>query len=373
MSIFYENFLRKITTQYFEEEEINSADIKVQTLTSLNNDTLTLDKIPEKIIYTQKNPSYCVIRIGKFVYSFSFMTSSKIHQSMKDSLSLTFGLIKSPRRVTVGEIKNLDKMSSYRDSSTRTNVGTSVAKILWKNIITYFKSEPTFMQKKMSYRADLEAHEHAILSNLIGFLKMNEIDKETVLSKIREIRIKTENASTHADISSDSGKTDYYAFSGDLHTPVEKTKIINLLKAIEKLIIKHPNATITKEELSKIMSRFESKNLIRTGLYTFMTKEIFGYRKVKKNISKINETTIDNYLEKIKENIKKDAVVTVNGDTKSIVTEKEINELIEKIRTIVNGKSQNKIAEIEETVDDFYINIIQDFDYLKNRYVLLKM
>jgi hypothetical protein len=366
MSLYYENVLQKIT---YLEEELNTTSINIQSLSSLDRN-LTLDEIPENVIYTQGNEKYCVIRVDNFVYSFSFMTSSKIHQSMKSSLSLTFGLIKESKEVTVGEVAKLTKMADYRDSSTRQNVGPEVAKKLWKNIVSYFRV--TFPEIKMSYRSDLEAHEHAILSNLIDFLNKNTITKQEILDRLNLIKMKTKNASFHSEISADSGKTDYYSFSGSLHTNVNKQKILKNISKLEKFILNYHNDTMSKSEFGKILSKFEEKNLIRTGLYTHMTKEIFGIKNIKKNIKNLS-TDINQYLKEIKEKIKKETMIIVNKQEKSLVSDKEIDSLLAEIKKIAESNSQNKVAEIEEKVDEFYSNTIQDFDFLKNRYVMLKL
>lgn len=373
MSIFYENILKKINPHVYLEEELNVTEsIQVEKLSSLskNNKNLTLDKIPENIIYTQGNEKYCIIRIGDFVYSFSFMTSSKIHQSMKSTLSLTFGLIKNPENITVNEVSNLTKMGDYRDASTRVNVGPEIAKKLWKNIISYFKF--TFPEINMSYRSDLEAHEHAVLSNLIDFLNKNTITKKEILDRLELIKTKTKNASVHADISADSGKSDYYAFAGDLKTKANKQKILKNISKIEKYISNYKSDNFSKNEFSKILSKFEEKNLIRTGLYTHMTKEIFGIKNVKSSVKNLS-SDIQKYLNQIKENIKKETMIIVNNEKKSLVSDEQIESLLDEIKKIIESNSENKLSEMEEKIDNFYSNTLQDFDFLKNRYVMLKI
>jgi hypothetical protein len=372
MSIFYENILKKITYTYFEEELNVSQSIKVEKLSSLkeNYENLKLNNIPENIIYTQGNEKYCIIRIDNFVYSFSFMSSSKIHHSMKSTLSLTFGLIKEPEKIRVADVANLTKMGNYRDASTRANVGPEIAKRLWKNIISYFTF--AFSGTQMSYRSDLEAHEHALLSNLIDFLNKNTITKQEILDRLDVIKTKTNNSVLHSDISADLGKSDYYQFEGDLKTQANKKKILRNISNLEKIITNYNGKNMSKNELSRILSKFEEKNLIRTGLYTHMTKEIFGIKNVKKSINNLSDD-IEKYLSEIKEKIKKEAIIIINNEEKSLVSDKEINPLLVEIKKIAESNSQNKVAEIEQIVDDFYSNTIQDFDFLKNRYVMLKL
>lgn len=372
MALFYKNIVDILTTNRYFEEELNIDLIKINKLSDLNSN-LSLSEIPENVIYTQGNEKYCLIRVNSFVYSFSFMTSNKIHDSLKSTLSLTFGLIKRPDSVIVGEVANLTKMASYRDSSTRQNVGGKIAKILWKNIISYFRI--TFPNNQMSYRSDLEAHEHAILSNLIDFLNKNTIAKKEIIEKIKEIKEKIHSSETYRNISADDGKSDYYAFSGSLDTPVEKQKIMKNILQFEKMISEITTAEMSKKDFAKLLSEFEQKNLIRTGLYTFMTKEIFGIKKIRRDIQNLlgGEKDLDRYLKEIKEKIKKETTIIINKQENYLLADEEIDMLMVSIKKIAESNSMNKIAEIENLVDEFYSNTIQDFDFLKNRYVMLKV
>ena len=404
MAIFYENILNKITHQYFE---VLNVTINAFPLNSLDGN-LTLDKIPENEIYTQGSDLYCVIRIGEFVYSFSFMSTSKANQVINTStLALTFGLITNPETLTVKEIAHATKMLNYRDSSTKTNVGPKVFEKLWEKIIGYYMTTNAYKgiegkensAKKMSYRGDLEGHEHAVLSNLVGFLKKNQITKAEVSEKINIIKTKVESSESYSDVAADIGKTDYYAFAGsnrfdfernkkneteterkEKNQKIAKNKMLSLLSKIETLINNHKNNVFTKEELADLLSKFETKNFIRTGLYTLITKEFFGYgsvkKSIKKNIESISkkEKKIESYLQEIKETIIKECKIIVNNKSKDLVDEAEVAKLITSIQAIIdNDKIDNnvKVAEIEEKVDAFYSSKLQSFNYLQNRYVVL--
>lgn len=398
MPIFYENFLKKTTTQYFEALNVT---IEALPLSSIAANT-TLDKIPEKQVYTQGNELYCVIRIQKYVYSFSFMSTSKSNSDVNSlSLALTFGLITNPSTVTAGEIAKATKMASYRDSSTKTNVGPDVFKILWEHIIGYYMTTSTYQSnKQMSYRADLEGHEHAVLSNLVNFLKKNQITKTEILDKLNKIKTKIGEATKYSDVAEDDGKTSYYAFSGsdrfdfernkpetrkekeEKDKKIAKIKMMSLVNEIEKTVKQEQSDMFTKKELMKLLEDFETKNFIRTGLYSLITKEFFGYRDVKKKIKSSvqaiakQEKKIDEYLKEIKDTIINEYKVIINQKEKSIVEESEVNNLITDIKNIIESDSMDnnqKTAKIEEIVDNFYTSKIQNFSYLQNRYVLLQM
>lgn len=402
MPLLYENFLKTTTTNYFEAL---NASINPLALGSLDRE-MTLNKIPEKQIYTQGNDFYCIIRIEKFVYSFSFISTSKSNDIInKTSLALTFGLITNPDTLKVKEIFNATKMANYRDTSTKTIVGPKIFQELWRNIISYYLSADVFKQtnKKMSYRGDLEGHEHAVLSNLVDFLKKDLITKDELIDKIIKIRNKIMNSKNYSDVAVDDGKSDFYSFSGSKDFNFEKTKesetvkdreiekeknkkiaknkMNNLLKKFEELVNEQKSEFFNKNDIATLLSKFETKNLIRTGLYTIITKEFFGYRdiktKIKENIKSISEKTkeINHYLQEIKDTILKECKIIINKNEKSLVDETELEKIIEDIRKILESSTDNnqKIMKIEEIVSDFYSSKIQNFSYLQNRYVLLNI
>lgn len=399
MSIFYENFLKKTTTQYFEALNVT---IKALPLSSVSAKT-TLDKIPENQVYTQGNELYCVIRIQEYVYSFSFMSTTKSNSDVNtSSLALTFGLITNPTTLTAGEIAKATKMASYRDASTKINVGPDVFKVLWEHIIGYYMTTNAYQSnKQMSYRADLEGHEHAVLSNLVNFLKKDQITKVEILDKLNKIKTKIDKATKYSDVAGDDGKTNYYGFSGsdrfdfERNRPQEtkeqkeekdkkiaKMKMMSLVNEIEKTVKQEQTDVFTKKQLMKLLEDFETKNFIRTGLYSLITKEFFGYRDVKKkiksNIQAIakQEKKIDEYLKEIKDTIINEYKIIINEKEKSVVEESEVDDLITKIKNVIESDSidnNQKTAKIEKIVDDFYTSKIQNFSYLQNRYVLLQM
>ena len=211
MPIFYENFLKKtiFTNTYFEEEEIETKNLTIEKLSSLSSD-IPINKIPNRVVYTQGNEKYCIVKISDFIYSFSFIASSKVN--IEGGLALTFGLLKN-NNYTVGQLANRTTMADYRDSSTRVNVATAIV-ALWKIILAYFKK--SFPNNKLIYRSDLEDHEHAVVSNLNAFLDNNSIPKMELLSKINKIMTKIQLAKTYKDIALDTGKNKYYGTERDL-------------------------------------------------------------------------------------------------------------------------------------------------------------
>ena len=377
MPIFYENFLKKTvsTNTYFEEEEIETKNITIEKLSSLSSD-MPISKIPNRVVYTQGNEKYCIVKISDFIYSFSFIASSKVN--IEGGLALTFGLLKN-NNYTVGQLANRTTMADYRDSSTRVNVATAIV-ALWKIILAYFKK--SFPNNKLIYRSDLEDHEHAVVSNLNAFLDNNSIPKMELLSKINKIMTKIQLAKTYKDIALDTGKNKYYGTERDLEKEIsekEKKDMLTSMKFFKLLIKKNKKDVFSKEDIDKMLSKFERKKIIRTSLYTAITQMSYGISKTKAKIKNLNQDNFKTILDEIEQQIKDDATIDLkdaNGIKIRIINDKEeiknFRNNIEKI--IMNNNSVgDKKRKLEELVDDFYADNIQTINYEKNnRYVVIK-
>lgn len=389
MPIFYENFLKKTipSNTYFEEElstKLNIISIpkaidnfekgeKKDTL----NPNLKISDIEEETVYVQnEDKTYCLVKVNDFLYSFSFIVSSKVNVS--NAKALTFGIIKNPS-LKIKELNGRTSMINYRDSSTKVNVGGSTIKKLWRIILAYFKIN--FPGQKLIYRSDLEDHEHAIVSNLNEFLKEKETTKEEIDKRIDEIIEKVKKAKKYGDIAKDSGDSSFYKKERDLYKEIskkEKKDMIKALNTFKKLIeINEPADKIfNKENIIKVLSDFERKEIMRTFLYTNITQRFYGISKTRELIFNISKNNIDNVLQQIKVQIAKDAVIDMKGTKIRVIVDSEIDKLLENIKKIVIDNTiddNSKKEKLNDLVESFYADNIQTIDYEKNnRYVVMK-
>lgn len=389
MPIFYENFLKKTipSNTYFEEElstKLNIISIpnaidnfekgeKKDTL----NPNLKISDIEEETVYVQnEDKTYCLVKVNDFLYSFSFIVSSKVNVS--NAKALTFGIIKNPS-LKIKELNGRTSMINYRDSSTKINVGGSTIKKLWRIILAYFKIN--FPGQKLIYRSDLEDHEHAIVSNLNEFLKEKEITKEEIDKRIDEIIEKVEKAKKYDDIAKDSGDSSFYKKERDLYKEIsekEKKDMIKSLNAFKKLIETNEPADkiFNKKNIIKVLSDFERKEIMRTFLYTNITQRFYGISKTRELIFNISKNNIDNVLQEIKVQIAKDAVIDMKGTKIRVIVDSEIDKLLENIKKIVIDNTiddNSKKEKLNDLVESFYADNIQTIDYEKNnRYVVMK-
>lgn len=389
MPIFYENFLKKTITSntYFEEElstKLNIISIpkaidnfekgeKKDTL----NPNLKISDIEEETVYVQnEDKTYCLVKVNDFLYSFSFIVSSKVNVS--NAKALTFGIIKNPS-LKIKELNGRTSMINYRDSSTKVNVGGSTIKKLWRIILAYFKIN--FPGQKLIYRSDLEDHEHAIVSNLNEFLKEKEITKEEIDKRIDEIIEKVKKAKKYGDIAKDSGDSSFYKKERDLYKEIsekEKKDMIKSLNTFKKLIETNEPADkiFNKENIIKVLSDFERKEIMRTFLYTNITQKLYGISKTRELIFNISKNNIDNVLQEIKVQIAKDAVIDMKGTKIRVILDNEIDKLLENIKKIIiDNTIDDKIKKekLNDLVESFYADNIQTIDYEKNnRYVVMK-
>lgn len=389
MPIFYENFLKKTipSNTYFEEELSTTLNIisipeaidnfeKGEKKDTLNPD-LKISDIEEETVYVQnEDKTYCLVKVNNFLYSFSFMVSSKVNVS--NAKALTFGIIKNPS-LEIKQLNGRTSMIQYRDSSTKVKVGGKTIKNLWRIILAYFKI--TFPGQKLIYRSDLEDHEHAIVSNLNEFLKEKEIAKEEIDKRINEIIKKVENAKIYGDIAKDSGDSSFYKKERNLSqkiTEKEKESMIDALNTFKELIEKNKpdNDVFNKENIVKVLSDFERKKIIRTFLYTNITQRFYGISKTRELIFNINKNNIDDVLEKIREQITKDAVIDIGGNKIRVIVDDEITKLLQNIKKIIIDNTIDdklKKEKLNDLVEAFYADNIQTIDYEKNnRYVVMK-
>jgi hypothetical protein len=381
MPIFYENFLKKtIPTNAYFEEEIKTKNLTIEKLSSLP-DSMSVDQIPSRVIYQQGNERYCIVKIGRFVYSFSFIESKKA--KIDKGLSLTFGLIENTS-TKVRELKDKTAMLNYRDSSTKVNVGAAIVS-LWKIILAYFKK--TFPNNKLIYRSDLENNEHAVVSNLNAFLDFKSANKKELTDKIDDIISKVEKAKTYADISLDSGDSDYYANNPKRPrnvnknvTQEDKEDMKKALNYFKNLIEKSELEELNKKNIEAFLAKFERKQIARTYLYTTITQMAYGISKTKTKIENINADNLETTLDEIIKQIKDDATVDLKDAKGTKITiindEEEIKKFKENIKSIVvDSKLTDKMKKekLEELVDDFYADNIQTINYqTNNRYVVMK-
>jgi hypothetical protein len=395
MSIFYENFLKKTTINYFFEEEVNTSNLKIEKLKDfiknypdkkkVNN--LTINDLEPGVCYQQGNETYFIIKIGKkevdkegnplsgslkqFTYSVSFIPSGKVEIS--NGLALTFGLLKSNYRLS--DLASLTAMKNYRDSTTQVSVGGAIVS-LWKKILAYFKV--TFPNSALIYRSDLEDHELAVTSNLISFLNNNSISKINLVKSIDNVIKNIENAKKYNDIVLNIGDK-YYGkeIEEDKEiTEEQKNKMIEAMNYFKSLVEKSKLKDFSKNDIEYFLSKFERKKIIRTYLYTKITQMSYGITKTKNKIKDITEeSNIVDVIKEIVKQIKKDAVVEIKGEKIRIITNKQMVMFISDIKELIKDKNKtikDKKKEIEELVDDFYANNIQTINYSKNnRYVVM--
>ena len=155
--------------------------------------------------------------------------------------------------------------------------------------------------------------------------------------------------------------------------------MLTSMKFFKLLIKKNKKDVFSKEDIDKMLSKFERKKIIRTSLYTAITQMSYGISKTKAKIKNLNQDNFKTILDEIEQQIKDDATIDLkdaNGIKIRIINDKEeiknFRNNIEKI--IMNNNSVgDKKRKLEELVDDFYADNIQTINYEKNnRYVVIK-